>query len=370
MRIAVNASIVDPYLSGLGVYTVNMVRELSRLHSDLTVYTAYPELEDFRSVTARRVWRGVGPSGGWRGHLARLLWLQVALPFRLRADRAALLLSPLPEGIFLPRVPQVVVVHDLIPLHFPEAFPRQTIYFRHLIPLLLRRSRIVLADSESTREDLRQCYRLDGRRIQVVPVGYDHRRFHPDVDPEPLRTQLGLAPYLLYVGNLFPHKNLAGLLKTFARLAPSIPHRLVVVGKKDPRYYPALSRDAERLGIGGRVHFLDYVGEQDLPALYAGADLFVFPSLYEGFGLPPLEAMACGTPVVASNTSSLPEVLGQSAILVDPLDIQALADAVEGVLSDPARRDRLRALGFERASRFSWERSARQLLNVLTCADT
>jgi len=218
VRIAVNASIVDRFLTGLGVYTVNMVRELARLHGDLTVYTAHPEREEFGSVTARRIWRAVEPSRGRRGHLARLVWLQLVLPVRLLADRASILFSPLPEGSLFSPVPQVVVVHDLIPLHFPRAFPRQSVYFRYVIPLLLRRSRVILSDSASTREDLGRFYRLDKRRIHVVPVGYDVRRFHPEVDPEPLRRRLGLGRYILYVGNLLPHKNLARLIAAFSRL--------------------------------------------------------------------------------------------------------------------------------------------------------
>jgi glycosyltransferase involved in cell wall biosynthesis len=369
VRIAVNASIVDRFLTGLGVYAVNMVRELSRLHPDLTVYTPHPDLPEFSSVTARRIWRGVEPSRGRLGHLARLLWLQVALPFHLRADRASLLFSPLPEGIFLASIPQAVVVHDLIPLHFPKSFPRQWIYFRHLIPLLLRRSRIILCDSESTREDLSRYYRLDRRRIHVVPVGYDRRRFRPGVDPELFRRRHGLGPYMLYVGNLLPHKNLSRLLEAFALLASAIPHSLVIAGRKDPRYFPVLSAEAERLGVGQRVRFLDYIAGDDLPALYAGADLFVFPSLYEGFGLPPLEAMACATPVVASNSSSIPEVVGKAAVLVDPLNTKALASAMAEVLNEAGLRERLRGLGLQQVSQFTWERSARQLLNILTRPD-
>lgn len=369
MRIAVNASVVDRFLTGLGVYAVNMVRELSRLHRDVTVYTSHPDLEEFRSLTTRRVWRGVEPSRGRKGHLARLLWLQTVLPFRLLADGAAFLLSPLPEGSLLCPVPQAIVVHDLIPLRFPEAFPRQTVYFRYVIPLLLRRSRVILTDSASTREDLGRFYHLEQRRVHVVPVGYDVRRFHPEVNPEPFRQRHGLGSYILYVGNLFPHKNLSRLLAAFARLAPAIPHRLVIAGRKDPRYYPGLSAEAERLGLGHRVRFFDYVDSENLPALYAGADVFVYPSLYEGFGLPPLEAMACGTPVVTSNTSALPEVVGEAALVVDPLDPGALASAIAEILANPVRRERLRALGFQRVSQFTWERSARRVLEVMASAD-
>lgn len=365
MRIAVNASIVDPILSGLGVYAVNLLRELHRLHDDLVVYTSYPEVCGVNSTVVRRISPKVQPSRGRRGHLQRVVWIQTALPFRLLLDRASLLLSPLPEGMLFPIIPQVVVVHDVLPLHFPEEYPRQQHYFRRFVPVILKRSRVVIADSENTKRDIVTTYGLDSRLVHVVPAGYDQGRYHVGIDAKGVKETYGLDTYLLYVGNLLPHKNLQQLLRAFALISKRFPHRLVIAGRKDPRYYPALEAEAKALGLEERVSFLDYVPPGELPALYAGADALVLPSLYEGFGLTVLEAMACGIPVIASRAGSLPEVTGDAAVLIDPYDVQGMADAKEAVLGDPELRESMRRKGLEQAKRFSWERTAAMVFEIL-----
>src|SRR5574337_225799 len=299
------------------------------------------------------------------GHLQRVAWIQIALPFRLLADRATLLLSPLPEGMLFPIIPQVVVVHDVLPLHFPDEYPRQQHYFRYFVPMILRKALAIVAVSENTKRDIVTCYGIGADRVRVIPDGYETSRYQTGIDAQRVRQKYDLEVYLLYVGNLLPHKNLGRLLNAFARITPKFPHRLVIAGRKDIRYYPALAAEARRLGLEERVVFLDYVSADELPALYAGAEAFVFPSLYEGFGLPILEAMACGTPVVASRAGSLPEVAGEAALLVDPHDIEELAGAMEAVLSDPAVREDLRRKGLKQVERFSWERTAKMTLEIL-----
>ena len=167
------------------------------------------------------------------------------------------------------------------------------------------------------------------------------------------------------MGNLLPHKNLHHLLNAFALISKRFPHKLVIAGRKDPRYYPPLEAEARALGLEEMILFLDYVSLDELPSLYAGADAFLFPSLYEGFGLPVLEAMACGTPVIDSHAGSIPEVAGEAALLVDPYHIEEMAAAMETVLEDPRMRDGMRERGLEQAKRFSWERTAATVLEVL-----
>jgi glycosyltransferase involved in cell wall biosynthesis len=365
MKIAINASIVDPFLSGLGVYTVHLTQELAKQHDDLLVYAAFPELCGVAERQSRRIrWR-VQPSCGAWGHLRRLAWLQTRLPLRLLTDQATVLLSPVPEAMLLPPIPQVVVVHDVLPLRFPQEYPRQQHYFRHLVPAALRRARRIVAVSEHTRGDLASCYGIAPQRVQVVPNGFDPARYRAGMTAEAVKDKYGLRAYLLYVGNLLPHKNLPTLLRAFAALAGRFAHRLVIAGKKDPRYYPALEAQARALGLQGRVLFLDYVPADELPALYAGAEVCVLPSLYEGFGLPILEAMACGTPVVAARTSAIPEVAGGAALLFDPHDGRALAQAIEAVLSQAELREALRRRGLARAAHFSWQRTAAAILGIL-----
>jgi glycosyltransferase involved in cell wall biosynthesis len=317
MRIAVNGSIIDPLLSGLGVYAVNLLKELTKLHDDLVVYTSCPEVCSVDLTKVRRISRRVQPFLGQKGHFQRLFWVQTALPLRLLMGKASLLLSPLPEGMFFPVVPQVVTVLDVIPLHFPEEYPKQQYYYRYLVPRILKQSRKI-GLAENTKRNIITFY-------GIKPEGYipscsfekDHRgtiqKSKDKVWPH------GVPPY---VGNLLPHKNLKGLIRAFSLIAQRMPYKLVIAGCRDPRYYPELKAEAQTPGLADKVLFLNYISADELPALYAGAKAFVFPSLYEGFGLPPLEAMACGCPVVVSNVASLPEVCGDAAYCVDPYDVE------------------------------------------------
>jgi glycosyltransferase involved in cell wall biosynthesis len=208
--------------------------------------------------------------------------------------------------------------------------------------------------------------RLPPERLFVIPEAAGPA-FHPQdaVAIEVVRRRYGLeGPFLLSVGSLEPGKNRERLLQAFARLqARGLKHALVVAGQRAWRYEGEAPL-ARRLGLADSVRFLGHVPQADLPALYSAADLFVFPSLYEGFGLPALEALACGTPVVASNVSALPEVVGDAALQVSPLDVEALADAMERLLRDDRLRSDLRERGLERAAQFSWEKAARQTAEV------
>jgi glycosyltransferase involved in cell wall biosynthesis len=270
----------------------------------------------------------------------------------------------MPEGMLLPSIPQIIVVHDLIPLRFPENHLRPQHYFRSFVPLLLRKSRAILTVSENTKRDIITCYGIEADKVLVVPPGYDKDRYRMGIDIMGVKGKYGLTSYLLYLGNLRPHKNLLRLLQAFARIVRTIPHMLVITGRKDPRFYPALEAEVQVLGLQDRVRFLDYVPADELPSLYVGADIFVFPSLYEGFGLPPLEAMACGTPVMVANVSSLPEVVGDAALMVDPYDVEGMAKAMYKVLSDVRLSEEMRRKGLERAKSFSWGRTAQSILNV------
>lgn len=361
MRIAVNASVYDHRASGLGAYARHLVVALKQLHPDLVVYTS--RLDDLPWGSPIRPWGE--PSRGWRGHLWRLLWTQTALPLRAAMAGARVLLNAVPEGPLRGPCPQVTVVHDILPLAFPTESSRQRWYYRHFVPAVLRASAIVIAVSAQTRHDLLASYGIPPDQVVVVPPGVDHARFrsgHPDVTA--VAAQLGLQQYVLFVGNLRPHKNLPRLLEAFAMVDTHA--TLALVGFQDPRYGPSLVQRATALGIANRVRFLGFVPDAMLPALYAGALLVVIPSLYEGFGLPVLEAMACGTPVIASTGGGLREAAGDAALLVDPLDVEGLSRAMQWVLDDPRLRDALRARGIAHAAKFQWADTARHVLSVLT----
>ncbi len=279
------------------------------------------------------------------------------------------------------RVRGIFTLHDLIFLFHPEAHkPMNRWFLTLMMPRFLRAADTIIAVSECTKRDAVRCYGIPEERITVIYEGVNPR-FRP-ADPEAIaavRQKYGLPErFILYVGTIEPRKNLTALLEAYTALmerpatcdlrpAPCALRpapcdlRLVIVGKKG-WLYEGFFRKLRELGLEDRVIFTGYVPDEDLPALYSAADLFVFPSLYEGFGLPVLEAMACGLPVVCSSTSSLPEVAGDAALLVPPTDVRALTEAMERVLTDERLRARMRARGLERARRFSWEQAAQETL--------
>jgi glycosyltransferase involved in cell wall biosynthesis len=261
----------------------------------------------------------------------------------------------------------VATVHDLGYLHWPRAHSRSRWWYLHLSTQFNARvSRLVIADSAATRDDLVHAYRIPEDKIRIVHLGCSPR-FRPiSADAEcDIRARYGLSePYLLAVGTLQPRKNLARLFDAFTLARSSLPagYRLVVVGA--PGYAATeVGRRAEQLGDS--VRFLGYVPEADLPALLGAATALAFPSLYEGFGLPAVEAMACGTPVIVSNTSSLPEVVGDAGRLVDPTGVDDIARGLVEVASDPALREAMRGRGLARAKEFTWRRCASSALRVL-----
>jgi glycosyltransferase involved in cell wall biosynthesis len=365
MRLGINATILDARPSGLGVYTAHVIQELDKRVRDLTVYATGDAIPGLRPEALRLVSPRVRPSRGARGHAARFLWTHTVLPRRLRRDGRSVVLTTCPEPLLISPVPQACVVHDLIALRFPEHFPRLRWYFARMLPLLAKRCAAVIVDSEATRRDVVTWLGVSADVVHVVWPGHDRERFHPAVAAEPARARYRLDRYLLYVGNVLPHKNPLGLVRAFAGIAPRCPHQLVIVGHRDPRYVGALDAEIAAQGLAGRVVFLDYAPAADLPALYAGAELYVHPALWEGFGLTVLEAMACGTPVVSTRGGSLPEVGGDAVLWADPGDVEGLARAMEQALADRELRSALRARGLARAAGFSWEATGQKLWDVL-----
>jgi glycosyltransferase involved in cell wall biosynthesis len=295
----------------------------------------------------------------------------VALPALARRLRLDLLHSPyfIKPSIGLP-CPSVVTIYDLIGRRFPETLSRRgRLLYRAAMGLTVGGADGIITISESARQDLIRAYRPSAP-IAVTPLAAD-RRFRPRPDNEiaSLRERNGLpASYALYLGSNKPHKNLERLVLAWEAAGvgsrePGVGEgggeqvALVIAGHQARRDDPLRQLVAGR-GLGGRVRFLPNVADADLPALYSGALLFAFPSYYEGFGLPPLEAMACGAPVLCANVSSLPEVVGDAAITVDPYSVEAIADGLARLLRDPALRRELSARGQRRARDFSWRRTA------------
>lgn len=271
--------------------------------------------------------------------------------------------------VTLPKLamPSVLTVYDLTPMLFPQFHARLNRWYQRMtLPKMLTRAAAVIAISQKTKDDLVRSFQVDPARIHVTMLGVDHTRFASQPKEEALaqvHAATGIeAPYVLAVGTLEPRKNLMALLHAYATLPPSTPP-LVLTGSQGWGDQ-VLTAMVEQLQLKERVRFTGYVADEVLPALYAAAELFVYPSLYEGFGLPVLEAMACGVPVITSQTSSLPEVTGDAAVLVDPRRSDQIATAIQTLLASPAQCRALREAGLARAHTFSWAKCAGETLNV------
>lgn len=303
-------------------------------------------------------------------------WQVRAIPFPRLWTHARLSLEMAtrsPGALFVPShvVPirhpgrTTVTVHDLGYLHYPQAHTRLSrLYLRLSTLFSARAARRVIAISEATKRDLMSHHRIPPRKIRVIYHGRDPI-FTPVRDQKKIEEAIekyGISqPYCIHVGTLQPRKNLGLLVEAWAALRETgqVVPRLLLAGKRGWLYEELLRAVAEK-GLTEIVRFADYVERDDLPALYSGAVAMLFPSLYEGFGLPPLEAMSCGTPVIASTASSLPEVVGDAGILLDPHDAGAWASALQQLIANDKLREELSRKGLDRAAEFTWERSARQ----------
>ncbi|MBD1914971.1 MULTISPECIES: glycosyltransferase family 1 protein [Cyanophyceae] len=346
----INLAFIPAKPTGLGVYALNLIQHLPKEDSWI--------LSDRPIIGHRHL---PSPSGattdsGKQGHARRLWWTQFQVPRLYRQVGAKLLFSPIPETPLWSSCRTVVTVHDLIPLHFPQKGSPLTLYFRHYLPQVIRQAEHVVCDSESTLRDIHHFFGQLPKAATVVPLAYDadHYRW----------LDLPRQPYFLYVGSHYTYKNLSRLIEAFAQT--TLPDfKLLIAGVPDSRYTPALQAQVEAMGLGDRVQFLAYVPYDELPRLINQAIALVFPSLWEGFGLPVLEAMACGTPVITSNVSSLPEVVGDAALSIDPYNVGELAEAMTAVANDPTLWATLHQAGLARVKAFSWKQTGHQTSEIL-----
>lgn len=332
--------------------------------------TASPHLADLRDLCQRFRYVRAVPIPLSPRALTRI-WQRLRLPLPIEALTGRLDVLHAPDFVLPPtRARTLLTVHDLSFLVGPEWFdPSTRRYLARMVPRMVRRAHMVLADSQATRADLVRLLGVDARRVAVVyPAGPDARFAPmPPAATEPARARLKLpGNFLFFVSTLEPRKNLVRTIEAFGRLLggahgdvpPDL--ELVIAGRRG-WLYEAIFQAAERPPVRGRVRFLDFLDDNDLPAVYNLARALVYATLYEGFGIPPLEAMACGTPVVASNVSSLPEAVGDAAILVDPYDAASIAAGMARAL-DAGATSHLRAAGREQVAQFTTERAAAALL--------
>ena len=371
MHIAIDASrAARARPTGTEAYSWHLIRALHRARPDaaVTLYSPAPLPPDFLPL-ARNDSRDIHAPRrrGWQARCVPLprLWTHLRLNLALRRDRPDLLFVPSHVIPVACPVPAVVTVHDLGYRYYPGAHrPLDRWYLEWTTRRHVRLAARLLADSQATRDDLCRHYAADPARVRVVYPGRDEtlRRVSDPAALAAVRQRYGIQDdYLLYLGTLQPRKNLTRLVEAFAAVADRV--QLVLAGQRG-WLCDDLAAQAQRLGLAGRVILAGYVPPEDKAALLSGALALVFPSLYEGFGMPVVEAMACGVPVLTSAVSSLPEVAGDAALLVDPLSTSAIAAGMSRLVADAGLRQALAERGTLQAQRFSWAEAARQVWEV------
>lgn len=365
MRIGIDATAMPPQRVGAGNYILNLVKFLAE--ADQNDYIIFAKHQDVALFQAMHNHRSIVPSAS-ASRVGRILWEQVILPMEIRRWRIDVFHSPHYTMPIIAKCKSVVTFHDMTFFLYPhmhQAYKR--LFFKLAIQLSARRANAIIADSESSRQDVINILNVDPHRVFTVPLGVAPH-FRPIDQPAALariRQKYRLPEQMiLYVGVLEPRKNLPTLIRAFKSLVErGSAYKLVIAGRKG-WMYDGLFRTINKLDLVNRVIFTGYVPEEELPLIYHAADLVVYPSVYEGFGLPVLEAMACGVPVITSNVSSMPEIVGNAGILVNPYRPEELAEAMYQILENADRRQHYAQQGLARAKDFSWARTARETLAV------
>ena len=380
MRIAINGLFWGRSTTGSGQYTMKLLRTLLdtypnnqyllALHAG-QVSSLRDETEEFPPDLGRFALR---TPVDWLGENWAKLWFeQVTFPRFCRRQHVDIAHVPYWASPLWPSVPTVVTIHDLIPLMF--SLYRGNLLVRMysgLVSRSARRAAHIVTDSEASRQDIIRLLRVPPEKVQVVYLAADES-FHPVSDRDVLEgvhEKYDLPErYVLYLGGFDARKNVSFLLQAYAQLAqewPEVPH-LVIAGRlpgEDSEFFPDPQQWIDKLNMKDQVALIGWVDEEDKPALYTGADLLVFPSDYEGFGLPVLESISCGTPAVVTEAGSLPEIVGDGGIRIPVGDLNGLTEAMGRILREPELRETLRQKGLEHAAQFSWERTAEQMASV------
>jgi len=364
LRIGIDGDTLGRKRTGDESYLASLIRALGRVDST-NEYTVF--VRDADAVSSEF---DLSPLWTFRNVRPASIWLRYPIGFPLALRRASLDLVH--TQYFVPpmcRCPAVVTVHDISFAVRPEYFTlKDQVLLKALVPTALRRARRIITDTQYTLRDLVTVYRVDPARVAVIPLAADPR-YRP-LDRSACRAEVAQrhgtgAGFILYVGTLQPRKNVDTLVRAYAqfRRRTGLPHKLLIVGK--PKYKFDAVFDAIRTsGFEADIQMTGFVADAALPMYYNAADVFVFPSLYEGFGLPVLEAMACATPLISSSASCLPEVVGDAGLLADPRESGQFADALERILGNPTFAAELGERGRRHAAEFTWERTARETLAV------
>ena len=367
IRIGINASKIYDVHTGVGRYTSNLSRSILKtgVKNDYFLYTpgrvGKAVVADLEGANFDK------PVVSIPNNTLRILWEQMVLPMYSRKDGLDLFhYTDHALSLLFRKCPVIITVHDIAYLRLPKLLnTSRKVYKKNILRISIRKAKIIIADSFATKKDIIEYFGIREEKIRVVHLGVESR-FCPIENVEGFRLKNNLpSKMILNVGTLEPRKNVVSLIKAFKKLRERgfEEVKLVIAGDKG-WLYEEIFKEVGHSDLKKEILFLGVVKDEDLPLLYNCADIFVYPSLYEGFGLPPLEAMACGVPVITSNTSSLPEVIGDAGIMVDPNDVNSLCESMYILLKDRELWNRMRNMGFERSKLFSWDKTAKKILEV------
>jgi glycosyltransferase involved in cell wall biosynthesis len=351
MPLSINLSFLLTKPTGTTTYTLNLLPHLQKLDPTLLTSQSFPDYKCYPTPP------NLTSEQGLKGHLNRLVWTQFQLPKIYQNLKSQLLFSPIPEAPLYTNCRFIVTAFDMIPLRFPKRFSPLTTYHKYYTHEVFKQAEHIICISESTANDIIQFYQIPSHKITPILLAGDNSHFQ--------FLNLPTRNYFLYVGRQDPYKNLQRLITAFSALPHRNDYELWLAGPYDQRYSPLLEIQTQELGISHLVKFLNYVSYDELPIIINQAIALVFPSLWEGFGLPVLEAMACGTPVITSNISSLPEVAGDAAILINPYNPGEITAAMTTIINDSETRKQLSEKGLKRANQFSWEKTGLATVEVL-----
>ncbi len=371
MCIAINTLSLYKTKAGMGRYIVELANRVPKndLENHYILYVSKQNKNyfdvDVKNVTIKEV------AGIFAFPFLKILWEQLFLPFSLIKNKVDLYHA---TGFVLPfwkpkKITYIVTIADMTFFTHPQYHTWiKTVYFRVFIPPSLKKADAVLAISESTKKDIIAITKTDQEKIITTYLGVDSY-FVPQKKYQDVLKKYNIQqPYILFVGMLEPRKNIVGLLKAFSLVSDKKDHTLVIVGKKGWMYAEIFDL-VKTLHLERYVLFTGYVSDEDLPAFYSGATCFVYPSFYEGFGIPIIEAMACGCPVITSNNSSLQEIAGEAAVLIDPKNVMQIAEAMQNLLKNKKEQKKRKNAGLRQAKRYKWELFANQMretyINIL-----
>jgi len=354
MKIVINGSVLDDKPTGIGIYSLSLINEFDKNNFKYALFTSLKSLKNKNIINISKY---VRPHPYKKiGGLIRFLINQ--LYFTWVGNKYDISYLPTPHGsVFLKN--QVVTVHDLLALHFPKQHKLQYYYYKFFMPIILAKAKAIVSISESTKNDLIDFYDINPEKIRVIYNGFNQSHFvHKQNAEEYIKNKFKLGNYIFTVGSSYPHKNLDKLIEAFKDLNDD--SLVLAITGQVGSYQKEL---IEKYNIKNII-FLGYVDYKDLPYLYSAAKAMVYPSLYEGFGFPPLEAMSCNCPVIVSNTSSLPEVCANAVEYIDPHDIFSIEKGIRKVINDKVYRNDLIAKGKIQSDKFSWDKTTTELIKL------